>query len=158
MVGDCPIEVAMLEVANTLVIDTITDTDVDTTWCKHSVDLCEHLSCIRSRAISAKNAIKGTLVDDGIECTILVLKLAHVHLFVDKGAVAVLVGLSHLLDHGERDVDVADVLVAILVHLLGKTYRQRVDKGKVMFIAFEYSTRDLDRNLVIYFCFRQTII
>ena len=124
MVRHCPIEGAILEVANTLVIDSVTDADVDTVGGQHAVDLSQHLGCVGARAISAKDRVEGALVKDGVKNGVLVLELTDVHLFVDEGRVAVLVQLGHLLHDGERDVDVADVLVAILVHLFRQTYRQ----------------------------------
>ena len=118
VVRDLPLEVGGLEVAETLIGDTVRDADVDAVGGEHTVDLGKHRSSVGTRAVTTEDGVEGALVDDSIEGAILVLQLTHIHLLVNKGRVAVLVHLSHLLHDGEGDIDVRDVGVAILEHLL----------------------------------------
>lgn len=125
VVRHSPVEVTVLEVAHPLVLHTVRDADVHAVGVEHAVDLCEHLGRVGSRAIAAEDGVEGALVDDGIKGVLAELQLPHVHLLVDERGETLLVRLSHLLDHSERDVNVSDVLVAILVHFLGETCRQK---------------------------------
>ena len=118
VVRDLPLEVGGLEVAETLIGDTVRDADVDAVGGEYTVDLGKHRSGVGTRAVTTEDGVEGALVDDSIEGAILVLQLTHIHLLVNKGRVAVLVHLSHLLHDGEGDIDVRDVGVAILEHLL----------------------------------------
>jgi len=124
MVGHSPVEIRALEIVHALLLHAVRDADVDTVRGKHSVDLSEHLGGVGATTITTEDRVEGTLVNDGVEATISVLKLAAIHLLVDEGGETLLVSLGHLLHNSVRDVDVAHVLVAILVHLFGETYRQ----------------------------------
>ena len=125
LVRDGPLEFGVLEVANALLLDAVTDADVDALRSQHAVDLFQHLLGVGAGAVTAKNRVESALVDDGIEGTVLVLELAHIHLLVDECGEALLVLLGHLLHDGEGDVDVANVLVPILKHLLGEACNTR---------------------------------
>ena len=86
------------------------------------MDLRQHLRRVWTRAVSAQNRVKRALVDHCVERAILVLQLAHVHLFVDHAWVALFVHFRHLLLDGERDVNIAKILIAIVKHLLRQAY------------------------------------
>ena len=96
----------------------VANTNENTVGCEHSVDLTEHLLRVNSCQFSAQDRVIGTFVNDRVEESVLVLQLAHIHLLVRDHGVLFLVVLCHVLDHTERDVDVVDVLVALLKHLL----------------------------------------
>jgi len=86
------------------------------------MDLREHLLGVGAGAITTEDGVKGSLVDDTVEASILILELTNVHLLVHHGGNGLLILLSHLLDNGEGYIDVGDVLeVVLLVHLLGET-------------------------------------
>jgi hypothetical protein len=121
VVRDSPVKIAVLEVVHALLLHTVGHADVHAVGGQNTVDLGEHLNCVGAGAISTEDGVEGALVDDGVESTVLVLKLAHVHLLVHERWVALLVSLSHLLHHGERDVNVVHMLVSILKHFLGET-------------------------------------
>lgn len=118
MVRNGPVEVAALEVVHALLLDAVGNADVDSVGGEHAMDLRQHLSCIGARAIAAQNRVERALVDNCVERAILILKLAHVHLFVDHAWVALFVLFGHLLLDGERDVNIAQVLVPVVKHLL----------------------------------------
>lgn len=123
-----PVEVTVLEVAHALVLHTVRDTDVDAVGGENTVNLGQHLGCVGAGAVSTEDGVECALVNDGIEGSLSVLKLAHVHLLVDQGGESFFVRLGHLLHNGEGDVDVVDVLVTILKHFLGEPCAQKRDK------------------------------
>ena len=122
MVRNCPVEFAALEVLHALLLHAVGDADVHAVGSEYTMNFWEHLSRVWAWTVSAKNRVEGALVDNCVKRSILVSQLAHIHLLVDEGWVALFVLLCHLLLHDERDVNVADALVTILAHLLRKTY------------------------------------
>ena len=93
------------------------------------MDLREHLLGVGAGAITTEDGVKGSLVDDTVEASILILELTNVHLLVNHGGNGLLILLSHLLDNGEGYIDVGDVLeVVLLVHLLRETYQIAVKR------------------------------
>ena len=118
MVRNRPVEVAALEVVHALLLHAVGDADVDAVGREHAMDLREHLRGVGAGAITAQNRVERALVDHGVECAVLILQLPDVHLLVDHAWVALFVHFGHLLLHSERDVNVAQILVTILKHLL----------------------------------------
>jgi hypothetical protein len=86
------------------------------------VNFTKSLVGIGARTITTKNAIKGTLVDNNIEKAIFELELTYIALLVNKRGVFLLVQLLHSLDNSEANIDVHDILEAIIEHFLGKSY------------------------------------
>lgn len=117
---DSPVKLWFLEVAHSLVGQTVADSDVHAGGGEHSVDFAQHLVCVGAGAISAEDGVEGSLVNYSIESSIFILEGAHVHLLEGQVGDLFLVHLLHLLDHGERDVYVGDVLVPILIHLFAQ--------------------------------------
>ena len=116
-----PLESTVLEVVHALGHHSVRNTDINSVWCEDALDLREHLLCIGTRAITAQDRVEGALVDHRIEGAIWETDIADVHLLVGESGVTLFVHLCHLLYHGEGDVDIGDVLVAILKHLLRQT-------------------------------------
>lgn len=66
--------------------------------------------------------VEGALVDDCVEGVLREFHGAHVHLYILEVGPLLLVEFVHGLDGGLRDVDVGDVLVAVVEHLLAEAW------------------------------------
>jgi len=96
-----PFESTVLEVVHALCHNTVGDTDVDSVWCQDALDLREHLLCVRTRAITAQDRVKGALVNHSIESSIWETDITYIHLLVSESGVTLFVHLRHLLNHSE---------------------------------------------------------
>ena len=122
MVRDMPFESTVLEVVHALRHNTVGDTDVDSVRCQDTLNLREHLFCVGARAVAAQDRVESALVNHSIESSIWETDITYIHLLVSESGVTLFVRLRHLLNHSEGDIDICDVLVAILKHLLRQTY------------------------------------
>lgn len=85
------------------------------------MNFAKHLIRIGAWTVATKNAIKGALVDNGIKSAVFKLKLTHVALLVNERGVLFFVELLHGLDDRETDVNVRNVLEAIVEHFFGNS-------------------------------------
>ena len=118
MLEDCPVVVWFLEVAHSLFRQTVSNANVHASWWQYSIDLFKHKFSVRARSVSAKNWVKGSLINDSIEGSIIVLETTNVHLLERQVGDLLLVHLLHLFHYCEADVNVCYVLVPIFVHFL----------------------------------------
>ena len=86
------------------------------------MDLRDHGVRAGARTVSTQDGIKQALVHDGVECAIVVVHAADIHLLERHGGVLlVLAQLLHLLNGNEGLVDVLDVMKAIVEHFFAQT-------------------------------------
>lgn len=82
------------------------------------MNLVQHLLCVGAATITAKNRVESALVNNSVKSFVrnLGAHLAHVHLFVSERGVLFAIEILHLLDDGEGNVNICDVLVALVEH------------------------------------------
>ena len=113
-----PIILLLIKVPKPVLWNTVRNANVDSIWRENSMDLIQHLVTVWASIVSsAEDWVKAGLVNDRIESTILKLQALCIHLLIRHLRNLFLVVLLHLLDNCEGDVDVCDLLVAILEHL-----------------------------------------
>ena len=114
-----PIVLLLAEVRQPIFRDAVSYANVNAIRGQHAVHLVEHRLAVRARVVTAEDGIEAGLIDDGVEHAILTLETAGVHLLESYLWDLFFVVLLHLLNNRERDVDIGDLLVPILKHVLG---------------------------------------
>jgi hypothetical protein len=85
------------------------------------MNFVEHLLCIWATTITTQNRVESAFVDNSVESLVCYLRvhLSDVHLFVSKRGVLLTIEVLHLLNASKGNVDVRDVLIALVKHFFG---------------------------------------
>jgi len=121
VVEHSPGEITLLEVLQSRVLDTVRHTDVHSVVAEHAVNLTEHLVGVRAGTVTAENGVESSLINDSLKGAVIVVHAADVHLLEGHGRILVLTEFLLALDDRHRQIDVLDVRVAIVSHLLGES-------------------------------------
>ena len=83
------------------------------------MDFIQHLVTVRTSVVATtEDRVKASFINDCIKSAVLKLQTLRVHLLIRHLRNLLFVMLLHLLDNSEGDIDVRDLLVTILKHLL----------------------------------------
>mmetsp|Transcript_31258 Transcript_31258/g.35697 ORF Transcript_31258/g.35697 Transcript_31258/m.35697 type:complete len:200 (-) Transcript_31258:5-604(-) len=113
-----PIKSVVSEVVLSLVWNSVRNAHVHAGRREDSVDFIERLFAVRPASISAEDRVESSFINHAVEGSLFELETSHVHLLVNHVGAFLFVLLRHGLDDSEGNIDIGDVLVAFLVHLL----------------------------------------
>ena len=96
-----PVKSIISEIRLSRIWDSVGDTDEDACWGQNPVNLIEGLLTVGPTAISAKNGVESTLVDNSVEGALVKLEAPDVHLLVTHIWAFSLIFFSHCLYYSE---------------------------------------------------------
>ena len=133
---DYPFVLTILEVGHAMTRNTSWNTDISAGRCEYAVNFIKHCLRVWGRAITAKNRIETCFIYHTVESTILILQLAHVHLFIEETWVCFSIQIAHHFDDGVGDINVGNMPITILEHLLSKARVSSADIQDLRVVIF----------------------
>ena len=117
---DYPFVLTILEVRHPMTRNTSWNTDISAGRCEYAMNFIKHCLRVWGRTIATENRIETCFIYHTVESTILILQLAHIHLFIEETWVCFPILIAHHFDDGVGDIDAGNMPITILEHFLCK--------------------------------------
>jgi hypothetical protein len=115
-----PVVFRLLKVRQSVLTLPIRHNEVDSLRPQHPINLRDHLIGIGRGPLPTEHRIQSAFINHRIERVLREVHSLHVHLQILEVRAFILILLHHGLGDGRGDVDISDVLVALVEHLLGQ--------------------------------------